>query len=246
MGAGQRDTNLLIFREFLSEFLLSIVLAVSLTAVALAQENVASDGVLLRGKTVVLFGRVSTCAAEGQIPAAQVFISLNDGKTWDRRGPLIEGSTFEYVLDDGITLRVAGSHTAEGPEIDPFLLMSTGDLSEWKLHKIYRGPSELRSVALNDNGQLVAWIKHIDPHRERWEGPTYAYESRDNGATWGVLGPVPKGTTTPAGRVFSKIEKEDRGWRVVDMEGGGFEVQHLEVDHSWKTAHKFPLQMCRQ
>jgi len=212
----------------------------------MAQENVGADGILLHGKTVVLFAHVSTCAAEGQIPAAQVFVSLDAGKTWDKRGPLIEGSAFEYVLDDGTTLRVAGSHTAEGPEIEPFLFVSTGDLSEWKLHRIYKGPSELKSVALNGNGHLVAWVKHIDPHQESWEGSTYAYESRDNGATWGVLGPVPNGTTTPAGRVFSKIEKEDRGWRVVDMEGGGFEVQHLEVDHSWKTAHKFPLQMCRQ
>jgi hypothetical protein len=224
---------------------LSILLAGTVTLGAAAQENIGGDGILLHGKTVVLFAHVSTCASEGQIPAAQIFVSLNSGRTWQRRGPRLEGSAFAYVLDDGATFRVAGSHTAEGPELDPFLLVSAGDLSHWSVERIYSGPSELKSIALESNGDLTAWIKRIAVSKEQLEGSIWAYRSLDNGSTWRVAGRVPKDAVAPEGRIFSKIRTVDRDWRLLSMEDGGFEVQHRETNGGWRTVRKFPLEMCR-
>jgi len=60
---------------------------------------------------------------------------------------------------------VAGLHTAEGPGIDPFLLVPTDAASsDWRLRTISEGPAELRGLARAGVSAIFAWIHRVDIH----------------------------------------------------------------------------------
>jgi hypothetical protein len=99
-------------------------------------ESIRVRGIFERG-SLYLFADVHGCGAEPSLPAAQIFVSNDGGKTWSKRGPAVLGSDLEYVQASADGVWVAGLHTAEGPGIDPFLLVPTdAGSSDWRLRTI--------------------------------------------------------------------------------------------------------------
>jgi hypothetical protein len=229
-----------------------VLLATVATSLALAaseHENVNPNGILVLNDVLVLFAtvqKVPSCSVQSQPAAAQIYVSTNAGKTWTKRGPELEGSQFEYAYESGGKLWVAGEHTAEGPSIDPFVLVPGEAPSEWVLHTIYKGPSELEGVAFQENGELVAWVRHVNINADNLPGTTYIHKSSDGGRTWKTVGQV-KGLSNQPGRRFRKIEKQSATWQVVDQGDRGFIVQQRQGEQTaWKTVSQFPLYSCQQ
>ena len=206
------------------------------------QENYSADGIRVYGNTVVIFARLHLCNGP---TAVRLLASTDNGKTWAKPGALLEGSEFTSSLVSDGRLWIAGLHTAEGPGIDPFLLIPAHNPLQWKLGRIYEGPSELIAVAMGVNGELSAWVSHIDMSTEDWTGPVYLHASSDGGKTWNVIQQQQK-VLSSSQREFQEIQKQDRGWRVVDLEDGGFGIQHQGAELSeWDTVARFPMERCK-
>ena len=223
--------------------------AASLGLASAGQENVNADGIFVLKDAVFLFTtvqKVPDCNAQSQPAIARIYVSTDTGETWTKRGPELEGSQFEYAYERGGELWVAGEHTAEGPSIDPFVLVPGEAPSEWVVHKIYEGPSELEGIAFQETGELVAWVRHINVQADNLPGTTYIHKSSDGGRTWKTVGQV-KGLSNQPGRKFLKVKKQSKAWRVVDQGDRGFTVQHRQGEQeAWKTVSQFHLYPCLQ
>ena len=230
-------------------FSLLTIFAGPLAFAAAGQENANADGILVLNDAIVLFAsvqKVTNCDSQSPLAAAQIYVSMDAGKTWTKRGPELGGSRFEYAYESGGRLWVAGEHTAEGPGINPFLLVPGEKPFVWLLRTIYPGPSDLEGLAFQKNGALVAWIRHINVHRDNWPGATYIHESSDEGRTWKTVGQL-KGLSERPGRKFSKIEKQIVAWQVVDLGDRGFVVQHQEgKSATWQSVSQFAFHPCRR
>src|SRR6185503_5956205 len=138
-----------------------------------------------RGRTLYLFADVHGCGAEPSLPAAQIFVSSDGGRTWTKRGPAVLGSDLEYVQASADGVWVGGLHTAEGPGIDPFLLVPTDAASsDWRLRTISEGPAELRGLARAGVSAIFAWIHRVDIHDKPIAKPDVTFHSDDRGDTW--------------------------------------------------------------
>lgn len=239
VGSLSRETRLPISRG--AAWAVLALCALAGGASAEPRETIEAHG-LLAGDTLLLFAVVKTCGPEQGPPMAQIFASTDEGKTWVKRGPALEGSEFQYAAAGPDGVWVAGLHTAEGPGIDPFVLApEAAPATGWTVRRIYEGPAELLAVARTRPGQLSALVKHIDIHDERWRGPRYLHRSEDDGRTWKAVGPTK--ATAPARGRFGKIGKRTPQWRITDRRDGGFDVQR-RVGKLWQTTAEFPWRAC--
>jgi hypothetical protein len=221
------------------------VMAAALATVLMGgeRESITAHGIL-PGSTMVLFAEVRSCRPTQAPPFAQLFVSTDEGKTWVKRGPAVEGSEFQYAANSSEGVWVAGLHTMEGPGIDPFVLVPGGDPAgspEWTLSRIYQGPAELQSVLRAKPGELSASIKHIDVGSQRWQGQIHLHQSHDGGLTWTAVGPA-KGSVATRGK-FAKLSKDGPIWRIADRKDRGFDVQR-RTGQLWHTVSAFPWQAC--
>jgi hypothetical protein len=217
--------------------------AASAAQAAADRELVRAQGILARGDAVVLFTQVSQCAtvSEPAVPAAQIFVSTDGGKTWSKKGPALEGKEFQYVYDTAAGLWVAGMHTLEGPA-DPFLLVPSKAPFEWNIHVIYEGSAALGRLAFGENRELLARIIHVDLVNDRERG--YLHASSDGGRSWRMVGRAkrdyPKGL-----REFAEIAKQTAKWRVVDGDDGGSRIEHRAGKREpWRTVSEFVAPSC--
>ncbi len=225
-----------------------VAFAASLAFAASGQEDVLPDGIFVLNDAVVLFTtvhKVLSCSAQSQIPAVQIFISTDRGKTWTKRGPELEGSQFQYVYENEGRLWVAGEHTAEGPGSDPFVLVPQSAGLGWDLHYVYEGAAELESIAMVDAQHIVAWVRHLKLTGEGWVGPEYVHTSEDGGRTRRTLGRHRKRSDQP-GQRFREIEKRSATWRVVDQREIGIIVQQQRERATWETVSQFPVHLCQE
>lgn len=207
---------------------------------ATSQENTAAYGIIAVGERVYLLAETRLCAAAGSLPKAQIFVSDSDGQKFRKVGPSIEGSKIEFYLSRNDRLWLAGIHTAEGPSIDPFLLVPLRELDRWHIAKIYSGPSDLKAVAIRDSRHFRASIQAIDRHTDS-RGPEFDYLSSDGGQTWRRKRAEHHAATRAE---FQRLETESSKWRIIDLEDGGFAVQK-RMNTTWKTTSEFALRQCR-
>lgn len=170
---------------------------------------------------------------------AQIFASSDDGKTWHKRGPAVEGSGFDYVYANADGVWIVGSHIAEGP-VDPFLLVPAGR-EGWLLRTIYDGPAELQGAELRGPNSVLVWMTHSTVHDEARRGRVYLHRSDDGGMTWKVR-PSTGPTGHPLG-LFAPITKRSGDWQLTDRDDGGFDIQN-HASGSWQTVAAFPWQPC--
>ena len=209
-------------------------------------ETLTPYGIWTSGEVIVLFAEVSSCPPNELPPpgAAQVLVSKDGGKHWEKSGQQFEGSILEYTHETGANLWIVGEHTAEGPASSPFILIPTGTGLDWKQKIIYEGNAELEGIAKRDNGDFVAWIRHLDLHGEGWTGPLYLHRSSDGGHTWHVVGRTKKTPDGP-GAGFKKIEKQNSNWRVTDAGDDGSAVEFRADEHSsWREVYRFLVSDC--
>jgi hypothetical protein len=206
-------------------------------------DSVRPDGILSRGDAIVLFTRVSHCvmASEPVLPAAQMFVSNDGGRTWSKKGPELEGDEFQYAYDTAAGLWVAGMHTLEGPA-DPFLLVPGKASFEWDVHVIYEGSAALGRLAFGENSELLARIIHVDLLNDRER--VYLHASSDGGRSWRMIGRAkrdyPKGV-----REFAEIRKQTAQWRITDRKDSQFAIEHRAgAGRPWQTVSEFPLPKC--
>jgi len=207
-----------------------------------ASESIRGRGIFERG-SLYLFADVHGCGAEPSLPAAQIFVSNDGGKTWSKRGPAVLGSDLEYVQASADGVWVAGLHTAEGPGIDPFLLVPTdAGSSDWRLRTISEGPAELRGVARAGASALFAWIRRVDVHDKPISRPNVTFHSDDRGETWTAQD---ERAPSPGSRMqrFARIGTRSGSWRIVDRKDGGFDLQHREK-RGWQAVKEFPWTSC--
>jgi hypothetical protein len=223
--------------------LLAVAVAVSAAHGSTDPELVSAKGILAQGDAVFLFAQVSHCAtlSDPGVPAAQIFVSIDGGRTWSKKGPELEGNEFKYAYDTKTGLWVAGLHTAEDVA-DPFILVPGKAPFEWDLRTIYDGPSALGRLAFLRNGDLLARIIHID--HQTGKGRLYLHASSDGGRSWRTVGRAkqefPKGL-----REFAEIAKQTADWRIVDRDDSGFAVEHRAgARKPWQTMSAFPVQRC--
>jgi len=231
--------NLSIFHRRGLILLLTAALALSMAAAASAQqESVHGKGILVRADAVLLFADVKGCGSEPQIPSAEVLVSTDGGKTWQKHGPALEGSEFEFLHETPSGVWLAGIHVAEGPGTDPFIWVPAVEPYQWTHYAIYEGPSALQAIAVQSDGSLLAWVRHIDVHRPEWPGTVYVHRSPD-GRSW-TTAKHREPTSEKLGTKFEKIQPKNRNWRLTDWGDGSFSVQRKSDDGKWQDVHLFP------
>jgi len=158
---------------------------------------------LVAGETLFLVGEVRRCggAEEQTLPEAQIFVSTDAGKTWQKRGPALSGSEIMFARLNGQTLWAAGEHTAEGPAIDPFVLVpGQGATPDWASRLIFDGTAELVGVAVAGSQDLTAQVRKTDAHGEH-VSPTEQLVSHDAGLSWSPRKGAKGGATQKLSRV---------------------------------------------
>ena len=217
-------------------------MAGALAPAALASAS--GPGESLRGRGIVagtalyLFGEVHACGEAPALPAAQIYVSTDQGATWEKRGPALAGSELLFAREDRGTLWAAGEHTAEGPAIDPFYLVPTSRPAAftWTVRTIREGPAELLGAS-GGRRALSASLRPTDAHGGPLPGGAVRYRSRDGGRSWrredGASGP-------PS---LARITTRSGRWRIVDRRDGGFDVQRAAA-RGWALGKEFPWAAC--
>jgi hypothetical protein len=233
-----------------SAFVVAFLIAASATGAP--REPLRAKGIFADpkgGRAVYVFVDVHRCSAEPSLPAAQILESLDDGKTWERTGPRLEGSEFQLAQASPEGVWVAGLHIAEGPGIDPFLLapvVPADPRKPWVLHPITSGPSELVKVEKAGPRSLRAWIRRVDHADAIRNGPPRAavvFSSDDGGRSWSAGRGA--GSSAPGQfRKFAPITERSGAWRIVDRSDGGFDVRRREATGTWRTVGEFPWSPC--
>ena len=166
----------------------------------------------------------------------------------DPERPRLEGSDFEYILDTGKALWIAGEDYAEGPTHDPFLLLFGSDNADWPEFEIYSGGAELKAIAFEEKtGKFQAWAEHIDIASEDSPQPVFLHQSLDGGQTWEQtrqVRRVPK--SAPGLHFFQEIPRQSGPWRIVGDGETGTVVEHLRADGRWHRIHDLPPQPCTE
>jgi hypothetical protein len=225
---------------------LAVALLLAPTRTDGGQENVAAYGIWVGNQTLVTFAQVYPCPPNDLTPpgAAQIFVSDDGGAHWEKRGPELDGSEFQYFRAIGDRLWVVGEHTAEGPAIEPFIFVPNEKGFDWTQHVIYKDAAELEGIAAQSDGGFTAWIRHLKLHDNGWTGPLYLHQSSDGGLTWHVVSRAKKVPSAPRAG-FKKIEKQAENWRVREQESGVSTIEHRADVHSeWKSVYRFPGNAC--
>jgi hypothetical protein len=175
---------------------------------------------------------------------AVLFVSTDAGRTWKRRGPWLEGYKFTFLYEKDGRVWITGEHTAEGPNMDPFIFVPTETGDNWQLHRIYEGPATIERIARGSNDELIAWIMEIAPSLLT-EGPVYIHHSLDGGKTWKKLG-LARGRKVAVGAEFRQITTHMMALcRVINLPQGGFVVQHRDSESlPWETVSRFSPWRC--
>jgi hypothetical protein len=189
---------------------------------------------LAAGQALFLFAEVHPCAAEAQLPLAQIFTSADGGATWHKHGPALSGSEFLFARAAGGAIWAAGEHTAEGGAVDPFVVTPDGTA-----HVIAEGPGELVDVAAGSGDELTARVRRTGPHGEKAPGGTQLHVSHDGGRSWSRAG----AGDHAAGRKFARVTARSGDWRLADRADGGFDVQK-RAGGAWSTVKPFPWTRC--
>jgi hypothetical protein len=208
-----------------------------------AGESIRGRGIVA-GAALYLFGEVRACGEAPSLPAAQIYVSTDEGATWVKRGPALTGSEILFARADGAALWAAGLHTAEGPAIDPFFLVPTPGPAPfaWNVRTIYQGPAELRSAWRDARDGLHAWLRPTDAHGERSQRAPLFYRSGDGGRSWSRDARSREGRPGPA-RELSPIAARSGRWRIEDRADGGFDVERLDAA-GWRVIREFPWTAC--
>lgn len=205
-------------------------------------ERLQAEGIWARGDTVLLFVKVRPCTEESVLPSAQILASMDRGRSWNERGPRLEGKDFSFIYENRGQIWLAGFHTAEfGAE--PFILVPTDSSLNWNKYTIYEGPAYLEGIAFQTKNQLIARVRHINVRNQNWK--VYLHQSIDGGRSWRQVGRSNSGRRE-RGIAFKEIEMQTADWRIVDAPDGSFAVEHRELaQKSWMTVSQFPLKRCR-
>jgi hypothetical protein len=198
---------------------------------------------IVAGREPILVADVQQCTSEPTLPGAQLFVSSDGGKTWQKRGPAIEGAAIVYAQERHDGWWLAGLRMVEGPGTDPFVLVPDAAPPWWTLHTVHEGPADLRRVARDGDGGVLMWIRHIVVGDERWRGALHLHRSRDGGRTWTDDGPRKESPAPPGARDFARIARRTASWRIADRADGGFDVQH-RGSGGWQTTATFPWRAC--
>lgn len=226
---------------------------VCLWAGAVAQAAPAAPGESIRGRGVVagqapgpalfLVGEVHRCGGEAALPEAQLFVSADGGQSWEKRGPALAGSELSFARVLGGKLWAAGAHTAEGPAVDPFVLVPKADATapDWTASPIAEGPAELVDVSVGGN-QLAAHARRTGPTGEKTPGGPQLFVSQDGGRTWAAAKPG-RNAGRPARQKLPRLTTRSGPWRLVDRKDGGFDLQKRD-GRGWSTVKAFPWTPC--
>ena len=221
-------------------------LLAALTGVAVAQENsVVAHGIWTHGNVVVVFASFDECP-DHPYRRVQPLVSHDGGKSWNPSGPRFEGSDFEYILDTGKALWIAGEGYAEGPTHDPFLLLFGPDNDDWPQFEIYSGGAELKAIALEEKtGKFRAWVEHISIDADDSPPPIFLHQSLDGGQTWEQTRQVPRvPKSAPGFRFFEEIPRQSGSWRIIGDVETGTVIEHLQADGKWHRIPDLPPQPC--
>lgn len=231
------------FRKAVVAIGLAVTLGVAGPARAGEQENISGKGILAHAGALLLLGDVMSCGSSEQLPAAQVFVSTDAGKTWQKHGPALEGSEFEFSSSTAAGIWLAGIHIAEGPGMDPFLWRPSDKPYEWIQSTIFEGPASLEGVAMRQ-GTMFAWVRHIDVHEPDKPAPLYLHRSTDGGRSWKESGPV-KSVAEKSATKFRKIRTRSGSWRLTE-DSAGFSIQHQQNSkEEWQQVSRFERQDCK-
>lgn len=211
------------------------------------------NGIWVHGDTVLLFAMFPACKEEGgpSHTALQTLVSKDGGRNWAWRGPRLTWSYFEFILDTGDEIWLAGNnYNPEGPASDPYVLLFDADSMEWPQFQIFNGDDELMAVARDDrdNNRFLAWVNHLINSEET--DPTFLHQSLDHGRTWHIVKQVKSVPRSAAGlHFFQEIPQQSGAWRIsnTDQPRTSF-LEHQEPDGKWHPAARLPLpiQKCEE
>ena len=151
----------------------------------------------------------------------------------------MNGNEFTLLSEKDGKVWIAGYHTAEA-NMDPFLFLPAESGDSWRLRVFYHESAALDRMAWAGNGELMAWIEHIDP-AVLTHGPQYIHVSSDGGRTWKMLGLARKHPIV-AEAEFKRIATQMNPlWRALNFEEGGGVVQRRESEgQPWNNVARFP------
>jgi hypothetical protein len=218
-----------------------------LVASAAGQEQIMPNGIFAAEHYTLLTAEVTADVCDPGPPphAAQLLVSFDEGRTWDKRGPQLDGSEFEWVFEAPQGVWIAGEYVVEGPNSEAFVLVPSGtSIPQWRKHVIYDQAEDLLAIAF-DGPRLVAWLRHLELGDDDWQGPIYRHVSADGGRRWQAPRRVAALPDTSALLAFAPIEREHKGWRLVELADGAVTVQHQRDGVApWETVSTFPQVPC--
>ena len=224
-----------IFRSLKASLLVTVV-SVATVQVAVCQQNVSAEGIWAQGRDLVLFANLFGCSAEPH--SAQIFASTDAGKSWQKRGPALEGSAFEFLLQEQNDLWIAGEHISEGLGYAPFVLIPTGATFEWNMHIIYNGPASIEQIAKRGK-HLSALLRIYRVERPNNDGYTVLFESADGGSHWRQPHSA-KAVQGAEMSLFQSIPKDTPEWKTETSEDGTLAIQHkANAQSSCETVSTF-------
>ena len=197
------------------------------------------------GRILLFTDQDYPCAFENpSYDPVQMFVSTDGGHTWKKGGPGLVGYEYMFLSAKDGKVWIVGEHTAEGPDMDPFVFVPAETGDHWQMRTILQDNAAVDRVAWGSKGELFAWLRYARLSDLTY-GPPYIYQSLDGGRTWKTLGRASTHKVEVSAE-FREISRQmDPLWRVVNLTRGA-KVQHRESEAApWKTVWRSPSPPCQ-
>jgi len=188
-----------------------------------------------------LFTRMAACD-DNFVPGASSFlVSTDGGRSWQKRGPRLEGYEFRFGVCEGWKgLDCGRTHRGRACNRTGLFSFQRNRSFTGRCGRFTRALAAWNAFAWGSIGRADR-VGPASQARRYWKGPTYIHQSLDEGRTWKTLGRARK-LKMEKGIEFHWLGKlKDPLWRIINSHyETDYRVQHREARKcSLENGYKF-------